>query len=197
VILRLLRKTGARRIVLFLDACRAVITGGRGIECAKPPINVENLSSRGLVSFCSCEPGKLSYESPKIGSGLFTKALCDALGEQGKCVAVQEISYYLKATMPEMARQLGTPLQLAYTRVEALQLQTLAIAAASYRLQWRTATSVGQEIRHGSQLAVIIDTLPDPILAIDFGTSSSATAVTNLHNDITYVPSPRTVPNIV
>jgi hypothetical protein len=148
VILQLLRKTEARHIVLFLDACRAAISGGRGIERAIPPINVENLSSRGLVSFCSCAPGKLSYESPKIGSGLFTKALCDALGEQGKCVTVQEISHYLEATMPEMARQLGTPRQLAYARVEPLQpfldqgcdgvvvIEAAKLIVAGYRLDF-------------------------------------------------------------
>jgi molecular chaperone DnaK len=190
-ILRVLHNTGAKHIVLFLDACRAVVSGGRSVEPVIPPISVANLSPPGLVSFCSCEPGKRSYESPKIGSGLFTKALCDALGELGQCVTVHEVSCFLEATMPELSRQLGTPPQLAYTRVEPLQLQTLAIASSSYRFERRTVTSVGQEIRRVGQPPVTINVLPDPILAIDFGTSSSAAAVTDLDKVIKYVPSPQ------
>jgi molecular chaperone DnaK (HSP70)/uncharacterized caspase-like protein len=188
-ILRILRNTGARHIVLFLDACRAAVSGGRSIESRIQSISVANLSPPGLVSFCSCEPGKLSYESPKIGSGLFTKALCDALGEQGKCTTVREVSYFLDTAMPELSHKLGTPPQLAYTRVEPLQLQELAIASASYRLQWRTAATVGREIRSFGQQPTLIKTPPDPILAIDFGTSSSAAAVTDSDGIIRDVPS--------
>ena len=104
---------------------------------------------------------------------------------------VEEVSYFLTATMPEPSRELGLPPQPAEHASGAAGTGGIAIAVDLDQLQRRAATRVGQEIRAGYPHPAGIQVLPDPILAIDFGTSSSAVAVTDIDKVVRCVPAPQ------
>lgn len=73
MILRRLREWEPRHVLLFLDACRASTAGGKAVLSDElPNVDVASLCPSGMVSFCSCEPGRSSYESEDLQAGIFT-----------------------------------------------------------------------------------------------------------------------------
>ena len=72
LLLRMLSVSPARHVVLLLDACRSIVEGGKASSDSILRADVAELCPSGMVSFCSCRPGKASYEADETQSGIFT-----------------------------------------------------------------------------------------------------------------------------
>jgi molecular chaperone DnaK (HSP70) len=188
LVLRLLAKARATHVVLFLDACRATVSAGKSVEALIPQPDVTNLTPPGYASFCSCEPGTLSYEADELGAGIFSAALCDALDETGRCVSVEDLDRYLGHALPALSKRTGRPVQRAHTRVEPLGVKDVEIVSPRVRNMWRTASAVGEELRPPAQ-ASSLSVAPDVLVSIDLGTSYSAAALWGRDGAITLAPA--------
>lgn len=135
-----LRNWEAKHAVLFIDACRTVVTGGKGsITIAEESrIDVDSLCPPGMVTFCSCEPGQTSYEADPIHSGVFTEGVCRALGDEGRCSTIQELDAYLNDTVPRISDKYGLPRQMPYSRLEPLAVQKALIVSRRTFEEWQT-----------------------------------------------------------
>jgi molecular chaperone DnaK (HSP70) len=188
---RYLGAAAAPHLVLFLDACRNVVDAGKSVGAALAQVDVQALCPPGVVSFCSCRPGAVSYETDDIKSGIFTQALCAALGEKGRCRTIYELDAYLSAQVPALASAHGKPTQQPHSRVEPLGVQQLEIVSARKRNEWRAATPIGAERRPRSvQRAVPPDTVIDPLVAVDFGTSYSVVSWYRPDGEVLLLPGP-------
>src|SRR4028119_725383 len=97
-----LRRCGADNVILILDACRDQGSkSGEGIGNQA----AEVARQKGVITFFSCSPNELSYEIEDLQQGIFTKALLDGLGVQGKCATVERLDHYLSSRVPELIRQ--------------------------------------------------------------------------------------------
>ncbi|WP_461119573.1 Hsp70 family protein [Saccharothrix stipae] len=183
LLLRLIKESGARHTVLYLDACRSSIAGGKAAESTLA--HVEDLCPPGMVSFCSCAPGAVSYEADELGGGVFTAALTEGLSEAGRCVTVQDLDDYLRVAVPNLSHRTGKPVQHAHTRVEPLPVRDLEIVEPWIRDSWRLETTFGAELRpRRPQAPAVAD---DPLVAVDFGTSYSAIAFTDESGEVRLV----------
>ncbi len=201
LVLRLLRDSGARHVLLFLDACRAAVGGGKTVAAPKLPlIDPAVLSPPGMVSFSSCEPGEVSYEADGLQSGVFTAAVLEALSDVGRCTTVYELDTYLLEAVPRLATSHGRPPQHAHTRVEPLGIASLEIVSPRKRGDWHAGGKVGQERRQTRLLGGPQPHNSAPLVGIDFGTSYSAVAWYREGDGPQLIPSPegRTlVPSVV
>ncbi len=167
-----LGRANAPHTVLMLDACRNAVDGGKSIT-ADPGrrVNVEALCPPGVVSLCSCQPGRVSYEAEALQSGIFSAALCDALGGVGHCRTIHELDTYLTRRVAELALTHGKPRQIPFSRVEPLSVQHLRIAAEPEN-RWQGLAGLGREVRRR-----VVPRLAAPptrgVFAIDYGTSAS------------------------
>ena len=97
-----LRGCGAGNVILLLDACRyrgsksGLGIGNQAAEIAR---------QKGVVTFFSCSPNQLSYEIETLQQGIFTKAVLEGLGPQGKCATVERLNHYLSVRVPELIRE--------------------------------------------------------------------------------------------
>ncbi|MCC3572980.1 MAG: GUN4 domain-containing protein [Microcoleus sp. PH2017_40_RAT_O_B] len=97
-----LRCCGAGNVILMLDACRykgsksGLGIGNQAAEIAR---------QKGVVTFFSCSPNQLSYEIETLQQGIFTKAVLEGLGIQGKCATVERLNHYLSCRVPELIRE--------------------------------------------------------------------------------------------
>ncbi len=97
-----LRGCGAGNVILLLDACRyrgsksGLGIGNQAAEIAR---------QKGVVTFFSCSPNQLSYEIETLQQGIFTKAVLEGLGIQGKCATVERLNHYLSVRVPELIRE--------------------------------------------------------------------------------------------
>lgn len=97
------------RKVVFLDACRA----GRATEANVVRRLVPD--GQGPIVIASCGPGEDSFEDAKVGHGLFTEAVLDALGRDfGKAdyntdgeITPGELFDYVSARLPVLLRSTG------------------------------------------------------------------------------------------
>jgi len=97
-----LRRCGADNVLLILDACRKQGTrSGEGIGKQTADIARET----GVISIFSCSPNQYSYEIETLQQGVFTSALLEGLGIQGKCANVERLNHYLSWRVPELIRQ--------------------------------------------------------------------------------------------
>jgi hypothetical protein len=97
-----LRRCGADNVILILDACRDQGSkSGEGIGNQA----TEVARQKGVITFFSCSPNELSYEIEDLQQGIFTKALLEGLGVQGKCATVERLDHYLNSRVPELIRQ--------------------------------------------------------------------------------------------
>lgn len=97
-----LRRCGADNVILILDACRDQGSkSGEGIGNQA----TEVARQKGVITFFSCSPNELSYEIEDLEQGIFTKALIEGLGVQGKCATVERLDHYLNSRVPELIRQ--------------------------------------------------------------------------------------------
>ncbi|MFC1399700.1 MULTISPECIES: Hsp70 family protein [Streptacidiphilus] len=197
---RMLRATGAKHVVLLLDACRTPLGGGKTFG-APAKVHVERLCPPGMVSFCSCAPESTSYESARLQSGIFSEALCRALSDEGRCVTVADLDSYLTHCVPKLAREFEKPTQQPYSRVEPLALAELEIVSPRKRNEWRASASVGQELRQRSVSRAVNAVIPDRALfAIDFGTTNSVIAVADDDSKVHFIPAGdgrRLVPSVI
>ncbi len=133
-----LRNWEAKHVVLFIDACRTVLAGGKGITIEdESRINVDSLCPPGMVTFCSCEPGQTSYEADPICGGVFTEGVRRALGDEGRCSTIQELDAYLNDKVPRISREYGLPPQRPYSRVEPLAVRKALIVAKRTLKGWQ------------------------------------------------------------
>jgi molecular chaperone DnaK len=150
LLLRMLSVSPARHVVLFLDACRSVVDGGKAAASDLKRADVAELCPPGMVSFCSCRPGKASYEAEAIQSGIFTAGLCEALSDAGRCSTIYELDNFLSRRLPELAAEQGKPRQDLYSKVEPLGVQQLPVVTPLQQNLWQAATPIGGERRTNS-----------------------------------------------
>ncbi|EOD65592.1 Hsp70 family protein [Amycolatopsis vancoresmycina] len=191
VIVRYLGAAAAPHLVLFLDACRNVLDGGKAASASLPRVDVDALCPPGVVSFCSCRPGRVSYEVDGIRAGVFTEALCSAFSPAGRCRTIHELDAYLSTQVPALARAHGKPDQRPHSRVEPLGVQHLELVSERTRNQWRATTPIGTE-RRARRVAPVVPpgAVDDPLLAIDFGTSYSVVSWYRPEGDVLLLPGP-------
>ncbi|MEG4939117.1 GUN4 domain-containing protein [Microcoleus sp. F4-D5] len=121
-----LRRCGADNVLLILDACRKQGTrSGEGIGKQTADIARE----MGVISIFSCSPDQYSYEIETLQQGVFTSALLEGLGIQGKCATVERLNDYLRWRVPELIRQHKSEKvrQMPYTIVEPVTKYHLII----------------------------------------------------------------------
>jgi molecular chaperone DnaK (HSP70)/uncharacterized caspase-like protein len=192
LLLRMLSVSPARHVVLFLDACRSVIEAGKAAASDLRRADVAELCPAGMVSFCSCRPGKASYEAEAIQSGIFTAGLCEALGDAGRCSTIYELDNFLSRRLPELAAEQGKPRQDLYSKVEPLGVQQLPVVTPLQQNLWQAATPIGGERRTNSPPAQVprykTSTSGEPLVAFDFGTSYSAAATVGPDGGARLVP---------
>jgi formylglycine-generating enzyme required for sulfatase activity len=118
-----LRRCGADNVVMILDACRK---GGRKAGEGIGAETAETGKQTGVVSLFSCSPDQFSYEFESIEQGVFTKALLEGLGTQGKCATVERLNLYLERRVPEITREFGVR-QNPYTIAEPIEKSHLIL----------------------------------------------------------------------
>jgi uncharacterized caspase-like protein len=97
-----LRRCGADNVVLILDACRSQGSkSGEGVGNQAAQVARE----KGVITIFSCSPNELSYEIDALQQGIFTKALLEGLGAQGKCATVERLNHYLSTRVSDLIRQ--------------------------------------------------------------------------------------------
>jgi molecular chaperone DnaK len=128
--------------VIFIDACRANIEMNKSIT-EKPQIDVAGLCPPGMITFCSCNPGERSYESNECRSGLFTEALSESIGTEGRRSTVYEINEYLVNRLPKLGLKYNRPIQHPYTKVEPLDAQNLVLVREEIINSWRGNARLG------------------------------------------------------
>lgn len=105
-----LAKINCRKVVL-LDACHAGEAAAANLVRRCVP------DGHGPFVVASCDQGQLSYEHPRVGHGVFTKALLDALGDgyaqadadTDGALGGDELVGYVTARLPGLLRQAGKP----------------------------------------------------------------------------------------
>lgn len=111
-----LRRCGADNIVLLLDACR---DGGKSVE-GMGRETAERAQQMGVISIASCSPHEISYEVEELEQGIFTYALLEGLGVQGRCATVERLDAYLARRVPELTRQYVDRMQTPRTIAEPI-----------------------------------------------------------------------------
>ncbi|WP_329403905.1 Hsp70 family protein [Streptomyces melanogenes] len=201
LLVRMLRATGAAHVVLLLDACRTAVAGGKSLSPTAAKVDVEKLCPPGMVSFCSCAPETSSYESARLESGIFSQALHEAFGDEGRCVTVGQLDAFLTERVPRLARQYEKPLQRPYSRVEPAALVDLELVSPRKRNEWRASAGVGEEVRQRSVVRGGNVRVPEhAIFAIDFGTTTSVIAVMDTDRNVRLLPAGdgrKLVPSVV
>ncbi|MEM9542101.1 MAG: caspase family protein [Cyanobacteria bacterium P01_E01_bin.42] len=97
-----LRQSGVENIVLFLDACRNVYRDGKGYFGRD--------TIKGIVTFYSCQPGRISYEIDAIEQGSFTYALLESLQIPGsECATVERLDNRLRDRVKALNQQFDKP----------------------------------------------------------------------------------------
>ncbi|MBE9041044.1 caspase family protein, partial [Oscillatoriales cyanobacterium LEGE 11467] len=112
-----LRRCGADNIVLLLDACRD--NGGKSAE-GMGRETAQQAQQMGVISIASCSPNELSYEVEALGQGVFTYALLEGLGVQGRCATVERLDAYLARRVPQLNREHGKRIQTPLTTAEPI-----------------------------------------------------------------------------
>ncbi len=105
-----LAKINCRKVVL-LDACHSGEAAAANLVRRCVP------DGHGPFVVASCDQGELSYEHPRVGHGVFTKALIDALGpdyaqadvDTDGAIGGDELVAFVTARLPDLLRQAGKP----------------------------------------------------------------------------------------
>ena len=122
-IIQRLRGCGADNIILILDACR---DEGKSVEGIGRQ-TAEQARQMGVISIASCSPNQISYEIEDLQQGVFTCALLEGLGTQGRCGTVERLNQYLIHRVPELNRQFGKPKQIPLTIAEPIEKSHLIL----------------------------------------------------------------------
>ena len=177
----------AKATFVFLDVCRATVLAGKSIGELRP-VDVSALSYRGTAIFWSCSPDEKSFEAERLGNGVFTSSLADALGDTGKCVTVYELDRYLTAVVPAVSRDQRLPIQRPYSRIEPVALKDAVIVSPARYREVQASVTAGDELRMPIAKSAAI--FPTKIYCgLDFGTSYSAIAACDATGKVHFVPS--------
>jgi molecular chaperone DnaK (HSP70) len=189
-VIKYLNSWNAKSIVLFLDACRSSIQGGKSIS-DENPVDISSLYSKGMVSFCSCSPREKSYESSELEKSIFTHALSEAFSDDGKCKTVYELDNYLIHKLPAISKKFGKPIQHPYTKVEPLSMQNVVLVSEQTLNRWDSLPTVGHEIRTSfkNNSSATFSSKQDILCAVDFGTSFSIIAFLDETQKVKSIPS--------
>ncbi|MFO0800056.1 MAG: caspase family protein [Gemmataceae bacterium] len=103
-----LAKVNCRQVVL-LDACHSGEAAAANLVRRCVP------DGHGPFVVCSCDQGQLSYEHPRVGGGVFTAALLDALGpgfrradaDTDGALGGDELVEYVSGRLPVLLRAAG------------------------------------------------------------------------------------------
>ena len=190
LIVRHLAAAETPHVVLLLDACRNVIDAGKTVGLVLNNVDVNALCPPGVVTFCSCRPGTVSYEAESIESGIFTYALCEAFNDHNRCRTVYELDSFLSRRVPEVSAAQGKPGQAPHSRVEPLGVQKLEIVSERKSNEWRASTPLGSERRTRKILRRSDSATSDPLVGIDFGTSYSAVSYHHADGTVQIIPGP-------
>jgi uncharacterized caspase-like protein len=108
----------SQRLVIFLDACYAAgVTQGnaRDVTIKENPF-ARMSEGNGRIVIASAQPNQRSFEDPKLGHGIFTHHLLEAL--QGKAdsendgyVSILDAYKYLEREVPRSVRELANSVQ--------------------------------------------------------------------------------------
>jgi len=183
-------KSGARCAVLVIDACRNFVRGGKSTDTEQLlPIDPSCLNIKGMAAFFSCCPSERSYEAPAISSGIFTRALLDALSDQGRCRTVRELDAYLNRRVPELGRTYSRPEQRPLVRIEPLSMADVRVVSRERMIDLGTHHRLGRECR---RKVLLLETeqrykvLTD-IASIDFGSSYSLLAFPTHDGEVVFI----------
>jgi molecular chaperone DnaK (HSP70) len=201
-VIRYLQQWRARQIVLFVDACRSHFRTGKAAESSgEELIRTQDVKFPGLATFWACSPGQRSFELDAVGAGVFTHALKDAPGDEGRCRSISELDAFLMRNVPELCSQHGLREQVPFSHVEPLSSQRVMIVSQRTRERWDSVLPSGTEIRSSAVRA------PDTLLhsgpiycGFDFGTSYSAVAICDAKGNPWFIPSPQSrilIPSVV
>lgn len=108
-----LRKSGAGKVILLLDACRSQSRrSGLGIG--------SKIQQQGVISIFSCSPEESSYEINEICHGSFTYILLKGLRSNGNsnCATVGRLYTYLYNNVPRLNSNYHLPKQHPYSVIE-------------------------------------------------------------------------------
>jgi molecular chaperone DnaK len=175
--------------LLIVDACRNIFHGGKSLEMEQPRFDPPAEIPRGIAAFFSCAPAERSYELDAVGSGLFTHAFIEALGDTGRCATINQIDKYLSYRLPILAREHNRTPQTPYTLVDPLPVADTAIISAERKLALASASRIGREIRStksGAQ-STRAPLSAQGVLGIDFGSTYSIAAYVDDKGELQYV----------
>ena len=133
-IVRELRATGCRHIVILLDMCRnEMYSGARSVIGVKPGVASRALMNQeGLATYFSCEPREISWEIDQLQQGAFTHCLLAAVDDEN-VNTVSELGHFLRRRIPEINAEHRTAPQrpLFEVRPDAFRRLPLFYVASS------------------------------------------------------------------
>jgi uncharacterized caspase-like protein len=115
---RLLSTIKARRMIYFMDACYAggvTQKGARDIGISDGPAQ-KLAQGEGRIVIASAKPNQRSWEDEKLGHGIFTYHLLEALSGKADIdndgyVSIMEVFKYLEKNVPDSVRKIANSLQ--------------------------------------------------------------------------------------
>ncbi len=169
------RVEGPAQIVVLLDTCRAVFTGGMKAATANEYLPFKP-NSRFAAIVYSCAPGSASYESEPAKAGVFTEALLREMGEGGSCTTLGELRDRLAHTMAEVSRSAGKPPQIPFFSVEEGTGDQIVLVDKPTLLNRRRSSLLTGEARSPRTGRRPVPALVSGVIAIDLGTTKTLAA---------------------
>lgn len=124
-----LKDTGCKNIVMFIDACRELVAGTKGVVSIGEESS-EALKRAGIVTFFSCKPKDKSYEIEDLKHGAFTHCILDAI-DKGEGKTVSSLETYLRKQVPVITQTYKKPTQQPYAIIEPAEKKDLVIFFSS------------------------------------------------------------------
>ncbi len=126
-----LKKSDCKNIVMFIDACREMITGEKAAKGATPigEASKEALEESGIITFFSCGPTDLSYEIEALKHSSFTWCLLEAIRSKEQ-QTVDRLDRYLRKEVGLLNEKYEKGAQKPYLIVKPQQKVTLPIFAS-------------------------------------------------------------------
>jgi hypothetical protein len=155
-----LKDTGCENIVMFVDACRDVVEGGKGLlsigEDSKSVV-----SRAGIVTFFSCDPKDQSFEIEAIKHGSFTHCILKSIRQKRRTTAAQ-LAEYLREEVQRVNIRYEKPDQVPYAVIEPSSKGTMEIL---FNPDWR-GPDWGWPDEGGSEWDPDPDALGDALAAL-------------------------------
>lgn len=129
-----LKKTRCKNIVAFIDACREVTDGARGVKSIGEETR-DAAKRSGIVTFFSCAPEERSFEIEELKHGSFTHCILNAI-ERGECGTVGELDDYLRNNVPLINAKYGKDNQGPYAVIEPGEKTKLQIFSSATQRQF-------------------------------------------------------------